>query len=1255
MSLISIVINGEEVLTSPGKTILEAVHESRLDKIPTLCHDGRLEHYTSCFICMVEIEGMNKLVPSCSTVITKGMSISTRSPRVLDTRKTALELLMSNHYADCIGPCTNNCPAGVDAQTYIALIAMGKYEEALKLVKENNPLPLSIGRVCVRDCEAACRRKYVDDTVGINSLKRFIADKDNVNKWRPRIEQGQDKKIAVIGGGPSGLSCAYYLRLKGCQVTIMEKLPKLGGMLRYGIPEYRLPKEILDSEIEWILSLGIDVKTGIQLGRDFSINSLLANGYDAVYLAVGAHKASKMGLEGEDSIEKVYRGIDFLREVELNGSLKLSGTVIVVGGGNTAIDAARTALRCGAEKVKIVYRRSIKEMPAHPEEIEAAMKEGVEILFLNNPVRIISEDNRIKGIECIKMRLEEAPGERPRPVPCAGSEFILDCSWLISAIGQSVDTAFVQQDNKLNLEKWGTVKINTSTLETSEKGVFAGGDVATGPLTAIAAIAHGKKAALAILSWLEKGMPRIPQKNFYSLKHNISSLSEREFNSIGEIEKQKMPELAVCERINSFDEVELGLHEEQAYAEALRCMECGCSEYYNCTLRKYCDEYGIDTAKYKGEVKKYQPDNRHPFIVLDPNKCIGCGRCVRTCSEILQVSALGFVYRGFKSIVKPAMEKSLQETNCINCGCCIDACPTGAVSQKFNFRILGTLPKDDIETICGFCPAGCRVNFRKIDNDIFYVSNTTEEVVQSHNRGWLCVRGRFGIRYAYNKNRILTPSIKRHGSVHNVSTEDALLYTEKTVKSILRTYGRDSVAVFASPALSNEELYLLQKFTRAGLNNNNIHSFTNMLAAPEQDSMDDMMGFTASTVSLGKLNSADVIVVINGGLNEDNLVMELKIKEAVKKGAKLILVSSSESRLARYADLWVDARKGTTAYLMNSVIKCFIDAGLEDKEFIESRCTGYENLLKNSRYFHPEDAASLAGIDLGKMTKFITLLSDLRKKIIFIYNGESAYDRSVNDLKAIGSFLLLTGRIIKENNGLILLSDNMNSAGMREMGAVPSYLPGFVKFNETQEIRKTGQLWQTDLNTIFRPSDIKEKLKSGKIKAALIFGENPLAVPENIKYFNHLRFLAVADSFYTETIHEADTVLPLSTHIEKRGTFIRCDNVIQPGRNVIDNPLDMDNWQMIAKLASCFSPQFRYLNEEDILREIIKTDRFMEYSENSQTEERSRFEKYFSNSLSAKKFNFIDYSVDITSFDPVRPALHFQDAFYTAQIRSRLI
>jgi formate dehydrogenase major subunit len=1252
MEKIKIIVNGKEVLTTPDKTILEAVHENNIDKIPTLCYDKRLEHFTSCFLCVVEIEGLNKLVPSCATMAKDGMKIRTNSETIMSARKTALELLFSNHYADCVGPCMDNCPAGVDAQGYIALTSMGKYREAVKLVKENNPLPLSIGRVCVRDCENACRRNLVDEPVACNYLKRYIADIDKHNQWVPQLKARRNEKVAIIGGGPAGLTCAYYLVLEGYSPTIFEKLPHLGGMLRYGIPEYRLPKKILDEEIQWILNLGVEAKTNVELGWDFSVKDLLHSGFKAVFVGVGAHKASAMGLKGEDVIEGIFGGIDFLRKIETDGIPKLKGPVVIVGGGNTAIDAARTSLRCGADSVKIVYRRSIKEMPAHHEEIKAAQKEGVEILFLTNPKSIVSENGKLKGIECLKQKLEQVkPGERPQPIPIEGSEYVIDCQYLISAIGQKIDTTFINLDEDCSLEKWGTVSVNKNTLETSIAGVFAGGDVVTGPLTAISSIAQGKRAAQSIMDYLQTGKVRKADGHFLSFRHRFGELSEREFSHVKKLVREKVAELEVTDRIQNFKEVEQGITEEQSLSECERCLECGCSEYEDCVLRKYAQEYRIDIKDYVGEIKKYNVDRRHPFIALDPNKCINCGKCVRTCEEILKVSALGFVYRGFKSIVKPAMEKSLLETNCIACGNCIDVCPTGAISEKFPFKNLGTMPKVNHETICSFCSVGCKVNYKIISNDIFYVSNSTEEIKDTHNKGFLCVKGRFGHKYLMDKNRVLNPIMRKNNLVYNIKLEEAISFSERKIKKIISKYGKDSVAVFASPKLSNEELYLLQKFARVGLKNNNITSFSNLFQDKDLSCLDESIGYTVSTTTMNNLKTADVIVVINSNLSEENLVMELKIKEAQKKGAKLIVINSSEIKLTRFADLWVDSKKGTNTLLVNALMKKCLDQNSFDQKFIKGNTQLFEEFKEKLKSINYDDMLGIMNIDKGKLDSFYSLVNDLNKNVIFVYNIDSSRERSINDLKAVGNFMLMTGRINRVNNGLILLRENCNSAGLQDMGVTPTYLPGYIKHSEKKLISEIGNEWEIDLKAIFVKSDIETKFMRGEIKAALIFGEDPFANQNNRKYFSEVEFLLVSDSFYTDTVMEADIVLPASTYIEQEGTYTRCDHTLQSANKIVHGYHTISNLEIIQKLAQQFGKGFNFNNRQKLVEEIRKVNRFYENIEAN----KSWVDDLPNKILSGRKFAFSFYDVNLATFNPVKPAIHFPENYYINNIKMQLV
>lgn len=1251
MEKIKVIINGKEVLTTPDKTILEAVHENNIDKIPTLCHDKRIEPFTSCFICVVEVEGSAKLIPSCSTKVREGMKISTNSPTVRSSRKTALELLFSNHYADCIGPCKDNCPAGVDAQAYIALSSMGKYKEALQVVKQNNPLPLSLGRICVRDCENACRRNLVDEPVACNYLKRFIADQDNFEKWVPEVKPAKNKKVAIIGGGPAGLTCAYYLALEGYHSTIFEKLPELGGMLRYGIPEYRLPKNVLDDEIQWILDLGVDVKKGFELGKDACAKDLLNQGYDSVFIGVGAHKASTMGLDGENVIEGIFRGIDFLREVEMGRAPKLSGTVTIVGGGNTAIDAARTALRCGAGKVKIIYRRSLKEMPANKDEIEAAEAEGIEILFLTNPKSIVAENNRLKGFECLKMKLEAAkPGERPQPVPIEGSEYVVECDFAIGAIGQKVDTSFITLDKDVNLEKWGTVKVNPKTLETTIPGIFAGGDVVTGPLTAISSIAQGKKAAQAIMNYFENGVASILDKPYLSFRHRFGKLSEREFEHIKKVKREKNNELPIAERILTFEEVETGISEKQLQQECERCLECGCSEFYDCDLRKYAEEYNININDYLGDVKKYLVDNRHPFISMDANKCINCGRCVRTCSEVLKISALGFVYRGFKSVVKPSMEKALLETNCVACGNCIDTCPTGAITEKFPFKILGTMPKENHETVCSFCSVGCKVNIKTISDDIFYVSNSTEEIKDTHNKGYLCVKGRFGHRYLLEKNRVFSPAIKKNGVTKHVKMDEAIKYSEEKIKDIIKRYGPESVAVFASPKLSNEELYLLQKFARAGLKTNNIASFSNLFGNKELNSLDETLGLTVSTTTMDNLQNADMIVVLNSNLSEDNLVMELKIKDAQKKGAKLIVIDSSEIKLTHEADLWIDSSKGTNTLLLNALMKMIIDNNLADNGFINDRTGKYKEFKENISGLNIKDAVEIIKTDNEKMQALFELTKDINKNIVFVYNIDSTRDKAANDLKAVGNLLLLTGRINKDNNGIIILKDNCNSTGILDMGVTPAYLPGYVKADEPEQIKIISSNWGVDLSAILKNNNLEELISKNKIKAALVFGEDIYADEKSRKFFSNLEFLLAADAFNTVTLNEADVVLPLATHIEQEGTYTRCDHVVQKSNKVVNNINNQSNWQIVSQLAGRFANGFVFNSQSEVFEEIKKNNRYYAGIDI----DKSIIGNIFSNGFLGKKLNFAIYKQNQTVYETFKPQIIFQESYFAKNIKSRL-
>ncbi|MFH1962949.1 MAG: FAD-dependent oxidoreductase [bacterium] len=514
-------------------------------------------------------------------------------------------------------PCKAGCPLNISVQGYVALIAQGKYKEALDLIKRENPFPGICGRVCNHPCETECMRGKVDQPIAIASLKRFVADWERRGEMENGKERGEGRtngrRVAIIGSGPAGLTAARDLALSGYHVTVFEKLPVAGGMMRVGIPDYRLPQAIIQSEIDAILATGVELKLNTSVD---SIDSLKAQGFEAVMVAIGAHVNKGMNIPGED-MNGVMPGVSFLRDVNIGNKvdvqknisrgdaerdvnignkIDISGKrVAVVGGGNVAIDAARIAVRLGAKEVSIIYRRSRDEMPADLHEITAAEEEGIKLHLLANPTSIIGkeptpnpsqEGNRVVGVKCIRMELGEPDSSgRKKPVPIKGSEFVIDVDIVIPAIGQASDLSWL----RINSTKWGTIEVDPETLSASHEGIFAGGDAVTGPAFVVDAIKAGHVAAESIDRYL-RGI---------DLKHGrrkklADAVKDVPLDGIGKMPRQKMPEMDVKKRIDGCSaEVALGFTEDAARAEAQRCLSCGiCSECYEC--ERVCQAKAVD-------------------------------------------------------------------------------------------------------------------------------------------------------------------------------------------------------------------------------------------------------------------------------------------------------------------------------------------------------------------------------------------------------------------------------------------------------------------------------------------------------------------------------------------------------------------------------------------------------------------------------------------------------------------------------------
>jgi NADPH-dependent glutamate synthase beta subunit-like oxidoreductase/ferredoxin len=471
-----------------------------------------------------------------------------------------------------IAPCMVECPAHINVQGYVNLAAKGKYREALRLMKEANPLPAITGRVCYHPCEPACKRGEIDAAIAINAIERFVANLDlNADeRYVPEIKDKKEDKVAIVGSGPAGLTCAYYLAREGYQVTVFEKEPVLGGMLSLGIPSYRLPRDVIEAEIQIIRDMGVTTKTGVEIGKDVTVAQLRQEGFKAFFLAIGTQECIELGVEGED-LEGVYPGLEYLRQINLGESVTLGKRVAVVGGGNVAIDVVRSARRLGANDAFIIYRRSMEEMPARPEELLECQEEGIPINVLTQPLRFVGENGRVQAIECAKMRLTEELDESGRPIPelVPGSEFTIKVDAVITALGQEADWSCLTPECACTLTEWGTMSVDPLTLQSDDADIFAGGDAIRGPDIVIAAIADGRQAAISIDRFISGA--------------DLRQDRDRAWVAVAEVQKDRyepagratLPRMDPKDRVMGFEEVQQGLAEGSAVQEAQRCLGCG--------------------------------------------------------------------------------------------------------------------------------------------------------------------------------------------------------------------------------------------------------------------------------------------------------------------------------------------------------------------------------------------------------------------------------------------------------------------------------------------------------------------------------------------------------------------------------------------------------------------------------------------------------------------------------------------------------
>lgn len=590
-------------------------------------------------------------------------------------------------------PCQMACPAGIDIPTYLSLIAKGKDAQAIEVIRRDNPLPWVCGLVCTRPCEMMCVRGRMDTPVSIKFLKAFAAERAMSDRAyvNPPKKEFNGKKVCVVGAGPGGLSAAYYLALKGYGVKVVEALPVPGGMLMVGIPRYRLPREVIDTEVSMIEKLGVEFVYNTRFGTDITLEDLKKDGYDAFFLAIGAHKSWDLSIKGEKELEGVLDAVTFLRDVALGNRHAPGEDVVIIGGGNVAIDAARTSLRLGAENVTIAYRRSRDQMPADIEEVEQAEEEGVQFAFLTIPEKIVGENNHAVGLACIKAELVKKKGsDRMAPAPIDGSNFVIKADAVIRAIGQYVDSDGLEEFEQVTWSRRGTIEVAHASMETSMPGVFAAGDAVSGPATVIEAIGGGKRAAESIDRYLnnipQPRMPKIP------VRHSIDPPVEMSAEEKMTLTRPEMQMLNVYRRRTTFQQAELGYSEQEVRSEARRCLRC--------------------------------------------DICRRCGDCVSVCRDKMKIDALQMGHLDFDHPVKSDLRKTAEK--CIICGACAANCENKAmvVEEKDGKRMLklcGTLLNSQDIQYCEACNAALPST-----QYLQFIENKTGKMVKAVQEKLLC-------------------------------------------------------------------------------------------------------------------------------------------------------------------------------------------------------------------------------------------------------------------------------------------------------------------------------------------------------------------------------------------------------------------------------------------------------------------------------------------------------------------------------------